>query len=146
MGSILPRFTNGPRTYEAVEALAGGTVVEARVGGIDNPGVGIAADASTTVIGVAQKDANPAGGQNRTPEVGVLDVTLAAREVAVINDGHVPLKYAVAAAYGALVCAAAAGSVRPALAADISGGAVIGRCVEDGGVAVGGTGLTRINL
>lgn len=146
MGSIQPRFTNGPRTYEAAEALSGGFVVEARTGGVDNPAVGIAADASVTVLGIAQKDATPAGGAPRAPEAGVLDVTLAPAEVAVINDGHVPLKYAAAAAYGAQVCSAGAGSVRPALAADISAGAVIGRCVEKGGVALGGTGLTRINL
>lgn len=146
MGSIQPRFTNGPRTYEAVEALSGGFVVEARAGGVDNPAVGIAADASASVIGVAQKDASPTGGQPRTPEAGVLDVTMAPREVAVINDGHVPLKYAAAAAYGALVCSAGSGSVRPAAASDIAAGAVIGRCVEKDGVALGGTGLTRINL
>lgn len=147
MGSILPRFTDGPRSYEAVEALAGGNVVEARAGGTDLAAVGVAADASPRVIGVAQKDASPRGdGQPRQPQAGVLDVTMAPFEVAVISDGHVPCKYAVAAAYGDLVCSAGAGSVRPALAADITAGVVIGRCVEKGGVAVGGTGLTRITL
>jgi hypothetical protein len=146
MGSILPRFTNGPRTYEAVEALTGGWVVEARAGGVDNPGVGVAAAASTSVLGVAQKDAHPNGGQPAAPAAGVLDVTLAPREVAVINDGHVPLKYSAATAYGAIVCSAGSGSVRTATAGEIGAGAAIGKCVEKGGVALGGTGLTRLNL
>jgi hypothetical protein len=146
MGSILPRFTHGPRTYEAVEALAGGYVVEARAGGVDNPAVGIAADASKTVLGVAQKDANPTGDAPRTPVVGVLDVTLAPKEVAVINNAYVPVKYGAACAYGAIVCSAGGGNVRPATAAEIGAGAAIGKCVEKGGVALNGIGLTRINV
>lgn len=145
MTSIQPRFTNGPRTYEAVEALEGGYVVEARAGGVSNPGVGIAADASTKVVGVAQKAASPTGNAPRAPQAGVLDVTLAPAEVAVISDGFVPVKYAAACAYGARVASAGGGNVRPWVAAD-GADAILGFCAEAAGVALNGVGLTRINL
>ena len=146
MGSIQPRFTNGPRTYEAVEVFAGGVLLEARAGGVDNPGCGVAADVSTKVIGVAQKDANPAGGTPRVPVAGVLDQTLAPKEVAVISDGFVPLKYAVAAAYGVRLVSAGAGAVKPFVSGTHTADQVIGWCAESAGVALNGTGLTRINL
>lgn len=148
MGSILSRHSDGPATYEAVEALTGGFVVEARAGGVENlPACGIAADASKKVLGVAQKDASvhPGNAVPRSPAAGVLDMTMAPFEVAVISDGFVPVKYAAACAYGARVCSAGAGSVRPWVAAD-GADAIIGWCKEKGGVALGGTGLTRINL
>jgi len=145
MGSVQPRFTNGPRTYEAVEAVAGGQLVEARAGGVDNPGCGLAADESVKVLGVAQKDAHPGGGAPRAPEAGVLDVTLAPKEVAVISDGFVPgVKYAVAAAYGDRLVSAGAGAVKPWT--DEPATAIIGWCAEKAGVVLNGTGLTRINL
>jgi len=145
MGSILPRFTDGPRTYEAVEALTGGVLVEARAGGVDNAGCGIAAAGSLKVLGVAQKDASPTGGAPRAPVAGVLDTTMAPAEVAVINDGFVPVKYAAAAAYGDRLVAAANGTVTPAGAAP-DARTIVGWCAEKAGVALGGTGLTRINL
>ncbi len=145
MGSILPRFTDGPRTYEAVEVVTGGQLVEARAGGIDNPGAGVAGAGSNKVLGVAQKDANPQGGQPAAPAAGVLDVTLAPREFAVIADGFVPCTYAAAAAYGDRLIAAANGQVTPAGAAP-DARQIVGRCEEKGGVVLGGVGLTRINL
>lgn len=146
MGSIQPRFTNGPRTYEAVEVFAGGTLVEARAGGVDNPGCGIAADESTKVVGVAQKDANPAGNAPRAPQAGVLDVTLAPAEVAVISDGFVPVKYSEAAAFGERLVAGAAGTVKPFDSATHTADMIVGWCAQKGGVALNATGLTRINL
>lgn len=147
MGSIQTRFTDGPRTYEAVEALTGGQLVEARAGGVELPGCGPAAANSVKVLGVAQKDASvhPGNSLPRVPVAGVLDVTLAPSEVAVINDGFVPVKYSTAAAYGDRLVAAAAGTVAPA-GATPAAGQVVGWCAEKGGVAQNATGLTRINL
>jgi hypothetical protein len=147
MGSILPRFTDGPRTYEAVEGIVGGTLVEARAGGVELPAVGIAAAGSVKVLGVAQKDASvhPGTAAPRSPVAGVLDTTMAPFEVAVINDGFVPCKYAAAAAYGDRLIAAANGTVTPA-GATPDARTVVGWCAEKGGVLLGGTGLTRINL
>lgn len=145
MGSVLPRFTSGPRTYEAVEVIAGAQLVEARAGGVDNPGCGLAAAGSVKVVGVAQKDANPAGNTPRTPQAGVLDVTLAPKEVAVISDGFVPdVKYAVAAAYGDRLVSAGGGNVKPWTNEPAT--AIIGWCAEAAGVALNATGLTRLNL
>lgn len=146
MASIQPRFTSGPRTYEAVEVFAGGTLLEARAGGVDNPGCGAAADASSKVIGVAQKDANPAGGTPRAPVAGVLDQTLSPKEVAVISDGFVPVKYSTAAAYGDRLVAGAEGTVKPFVPATHNAAQIVGWCAEKAGVALNGTGLTRINL
>lgn len=148
MGSIQARFTDGPANYEAVEALSGGFVVEARAGGVEAlPACGIAVDASKKVVGVAQKDAavHPGNAVPRSPVAGVLDMTMAPFEVAVINNGFVPLKYAAACAYGARICSAGAGSVRPWVSGD-GADAIIGWCREKGGVALGGTGLSRINV
>lgn len=147
MGSIQQRFTSGPRTYEAVEALVGGELVEARAGGVELPGCGKAAAGSLKVLGVAQKDASvhPGNAAPRTPVAGVLDVTMAPYEVAVISDGFVPVKYAAAAAYGDRLVAAANGTVTPA-GATPDARTIVGWCAEKGGVVLGGTGLTRINL
>lgn len=145
MGSILPRFTSGPRTYNAVETIAGGQLVEARAGGGDLPGAGVAANASVKVLGVAQKDATATGNDPRSPVAGVLDVTLAPREFAVISDGFVPgVKYSTAAAYGDRLVAGALGTVKPWTAEPAT--AIIGWCAEPAGVALNATGLTRINL
>lgn len=143
MVSILPRFTDGPRTYVAGETIAGGQLVEARAGGL----IGVAADASKKVLGVAQKDAVLNGGNPRTFNAGTstLDTTLAPSEVAVVCDAHVAVKYAAATAFGALVCAAAGGTLRPWVSGD-GADAVVGRCVELNGVAQNAVGLTRINL
>lgn len=149
MTSIQPRFTDGPRTYEAVELLLGGQLVEARAGGVDNPAIGLAADASKKVLGVAATDATPGGNATRTPTYsgGGADLVLSSRptETAVYSNDHVPVQYAAACAYGAKVCSAGAGKVRPWIAAD-GADAIVGTCVEKAGVVLDGYGLTKINL
>lgn len=145
MTSIQPRFTNGPRTYEAGETVDGGQLVEARAGEV----IGVAAAGSLKVLGVAQKKATPAAGAvgvGREVDVnGTLDVTLQPSEVAVISDGFVPVKYAAAAAFGDRLIAAANGQVTPAGAAP-DARSIVGWCAELAGVALGEVGLTRINL
>lgn len=143
MTSVQPRFTDGPRTYVAGETIDGGQLVEARAGSV----IGVAGDASKKVLGVAQKKAVAGTGLN--PRVadgaGVLDATLAPSEVAILADCHVPVTYSAACAFGALVAAAPNGQVRPWITAD-GADAIVGRCVELAGVALGAVGLTRINL
>lgn len=143
MASIQPRFTDGPRTYTAGEAIDGGQLVEARAGSV----IGVAAAGSLKVLGVAQKAASPTGNAVRVADAsGFTDMTLGAPpEVAVINDGIVPVKYAAAAAFGDKLIAAANGTVTPA-GATPDARAIIGQCVELAGVALNGVGLTRINL
>lgn len=149
MTSIQPRFTDDHRTYEAVENILGGQVVEARVGGVDNPGAGLAADASKKVLGVALTDATPGGNAPRQPTYsnGGADLVLSSRptEFTVSNDEHVPVQYAAACAYGAKVCSAGQGKVRPWVTAD-GADAIIGSCREKAGVAQDGYGLTKLNL
>jgi hypothetical protein len=59
MTGVNPRYVQGPVTYQVVETIVGGQLVEARAGGV----VGVAAAASVKCIGVATKDATvaPAG-------------------------------------------------------------------------------------
>lgn len=144
MASVQARV-HKDRTYEAVETVAGGQLVEARAGGVSNPGAGVAAAASVKVLGVAQKDAVAPGDPIRTPVAGVLDQTLAPAEFEVINDDFVVVKYAAAAAYGDRLIAAALGTVTPA-GATPDARQVVGWCAEKAGVALGATGLTRINV
>lgn len=144
MTSIQPRFTNGPRTYIAGEALTGGQLVEARAGGV----VGVAGAGSLKVLGVQQKDTAPgaAVGVGRTVDgSNTLDTTLKPSEGAVINDGFVPVTYAAAAAFGDRLVAAANGQVTPA-GATPDARSIVGWCAELEGVALGEVGLTRINL
>lgn len=147
MGSILPRYRDG-RTYEAVATVTGGQLVEARAGGIDNPGCGPAAAGSRKVVGVAQKDATPGGNAPRQPVAGVLDQTLAPAEVTVYGggDGFVPVKYAAAAAFGDRVKAAADGTVTPWVSGTDGADLIVGWCAEKAGVAQDATGLTKITV
>jgi hypothetical protein len=143
MTSIQPRFTNGPRTYTAGEAIDGGQLVEARAGSV----IGVAGAGSLKVLGVAQKAASPTGNAVRTADAtGYVDMTLGAPpEVAVINDGFVPVKFAAAAAFGDRLIAAAAGTVTPA-GATPDARTIVGFCAELAGVALNGTGLMRVNV
>lgn len=146
MGSVQKRY-NGDRTYEAVEIVAGGDLVEARAGGVANPGMGLAADVSTKVIGVVQKDANPGGNAPRTPVSGVLDQTLAPPEAKVFDHGFIEgVKYLTAAAYGARLVSAGTGGVKPFVSGTHTADQIVGWCAEKAGVAQNARGLTYINL
>lgn len=146
MGSVQARY-KGDRTYEAVETIAGGQLVEARTNaGRSLPGAGVAGAASVKVLGVAQKDAVAVGAEIRTPVSGVLDQTLAPPEFEVINAQFVPgVKYSTAAAYGARLVAAALGCVRPYVPGTDDAGLIVGWCAEKDGVLLNATGLTWIN-
>lgn len=152
MAGVIPRFTTGPVTYNVVETIKGGQLVEARAGGK----VGVAADGSTKVLGVATKDATPPASAQSTDVFGntVTNVTEVTEFVAVGHAAEYPVTYAVAAAFGELLAAAANGQVRPfyatdpdatgALVADPGAQVIVGRCTEPAGVAAGAVGLARI--
>lgn len=145
MGSVQPRYVDG-RTYEAVETIVGGQLVEARAGGVSNPGAGVAADASLKVLGVAQKDAVAPGAAIRTPSAGVLDLTLAPAEFTVYADVFVPVTYLLSTAYGIRVCAATGGKVRPWITGTDPVASIIGWCAEAAGVGVNGVGLVKLAI
>lgn len=144
MGGVIPRFQHGgPVTYEVVEAVKGGQLVEARAGSK----IGVAAAGSTKVLGVATRDAQP------TSVSGVVDgaygpvITVEAnvsQYVAVGGNGeHWPVTYAANAAFGDPLIAAANGQVTPA-GATPDARSVIGRCTEPAGVLAGAVGLAKI--
>ncbi|HXH77308.1 hypothetical protein [Nocardioides sp.] len=138
----------GPRSYPAAQTIVGGQVIEGRAASV----AGVAADASVRVIGVALNDAvavlvtDPVGGVLNTAPTGT--------RVNVAHGDELPVTYAVAAAFGDALVAAANGQVRPyrftdpdgagPLVADTDPRAIIGRCTELAGVAAGAVGLAWI--
>lgn len=140
MTSVIPRFGDGPVTYEVVEAVKGGQVVEARAAGK----IGVAAAGSTTVLGVASKDANTAANntaaQSGTTTQGYpfVDTSayLVSPFVAVYDHEQVPVTYAAACAFGKRVKAAAAGKVTPWVSGTDAADLIIGTCAEPAGITV----------
>lgn len=148
MGSVQRKFRDD-RTYEAVETVAGGQLVEARAAiSTTTAGAapaGVAADESVKVLGVAQKDAVAPGDPIRVPAAGVLDLVAAPAEFEVFAQGFIPgVKYSTAAAYGARLVAGPLGTVKPWT--DEPPTAIVGWCAQPGGVLLNATGLTYINV
>lgn len=152
MAGVIPRFTTGPVTYTVVETVRGGQMVEARAGGK----VGVAADGSNLVLGVATKDAKPPGSPYGVDEFGnpTISSVVITEFVAVGHAAEYPVTFSEAAAFGTPLVASAAGQVRPyratdpdgtgVLTADAGAHLIIGRCTEPNGVAAGAVGLARI--
>lgn len=151
MPAIAVRFQDDPVTSDVVEPVLGGQLVEHRApaaGATQRP-VGVAAAGSLVYAGVALIDATPPVAQTG-PNLNLVQIsTPSATTVAV--EGVVPVVYAVAAAKGDLLLAAAGGQVTPVppvttpTAADVTNTrAIVGRCMQDGGVAAGAVGFMRI--
>jgi hypothetical protein len=134
MSAVLPRFTAGPRTYDVVEAVTGGQLVEARTNG-----VGVAGAASVKVLGIAMKDAT-----NAAPATTNADPTPSTCPVA--YEGEFVVTYAAAANFGDRLKAAATGQVTPMVLGTDADHLCIGTCTEEAGVGAGATGLARIDV
>lgn len=143
MAGVVPRYERGPVTYEVVEAVVGGQLVEARTGSK----VGVAAASSLKVLGVATKDARPVTDPSGTTAYGapVIDVSMPTQYVAVASSGIFPVTYSAAATFGDALVATANGQVGPA-GATPDARMVVGRCVEPAGVAAGAVGLANIRV
>lgn len=146
MAGLIPKFNGGPVTYEVVETVKGGQLVEARAASK----VGVAAAASQVCLGVATKDAAPVGTLTGTDTFGnpTINISPATQYVAVqgipaIFDG---ITYAANASFGALLKAAANGQVTPFVSGTDAPALIVARCVEPAGVTVGtkATGRTKI--
>lgn len=149
MPSVVQVTKTGPRTYvpAAGVSVVGGQVIEARAGGR----IGPAAAGSVVVLGVALQDAiapeqlvTEAATVNGRP---VLNTALQPQNVAVAYGGtEVPVVFAAACAFGALVIAAANGQVTPAGAAP-DARTIVGRCTAPNGVSgAGQVGLVRLGF
>lgn len=153
--SAVPQVTKGgPRTFTPAEQILGGQIVEARAASR----IGVAADASVKVLGVALTDAvNPeaiTGEPTIVQGREVLTAALLPTRVAVAHSGdEVPVTYATAAAFGDKLAAAALGQARVWRAVDPDGAgaltadpasAIVGTCTAPAGVAAGAVGLMRI--
>lgn len=146
--SGIAQFTQGgPRTFVPAsgETILGGQLVEARGAGR----IGVAAAASTKVLGVALTDAVAPEGfppANTTDVLGrpVVSAVPIPTSVAVAYAGtEVKVKYSAAANFGDKLVATAAGTVAPA-AATPDARTIVGVCTEESGVAVNATGLIRL--
>jgi hypothetical protein len=131
----IPMVTKtGPGSFQPVEFITGGQLVEARASGK----VGVAAAGSLKVLGVALTDAMDPDTVNLSPTlVGgrpVLMTALAERVASVAYGGiEVPVTYAADAAFGDKLVAASSGRVTPAQAgADPR--SIVGTCTQRGGV------------
>lgn len=111
MTTVIPKFGPGPVTYDVAEAIKGGQVVEARAGGK----IGVAAAGSTTVLGVASRDAAPTHTPYSTNPQGFPNTDTSTGQVtpyvAVHEEGHLPVTFAGAVGFGKAVKAAANGQV-----------------------------------
>lgn len=144
MSGVIPRFVGGPVTYTVVEAVKGGQLVEARAGSK----IGVAGAGSIKCLGIATRNARPPASANSVDADGfpVLSVDANTTEfVAVGQEGHWPVVFADAAAFGDPLVCAANGQVTPAGAAP-DARTIIGKCTEPAGVAAGGTGLVKFSI
>jgi hypothetical protein len=113
MTGVNPRYVQGPVTYQVVETIVGGQLVEARAGGV----VGVAAAASVKCIGVATKDATPTVAGTGTDAYGnpTLALQYVTNTVAVGgSDSIYPVTYSANAAFGDRLVCTANGTVAPA--------------------------------
>lgn len=134
MPAIVPKFERGPVTYEVVESVPAGRLVEGRAASK----VGLAAAGSLVVLGVATTDAKPLAATTGTDAFGNQTLTLDPIDqyTAVGGNGAIyPVEYAADAAFGAKLIAAASGKVTPA-GATPDARTIVGECREPGGVVV----------
>lgn len=144
MTGIIPKFESGPVTYEVVEQVIGGQLVEARTGSK----VGVAAAASVKVLGVATTDATPTPPGSTTDAFGnpVISMVPIDKYTAVGGNGRIyPVTYSANAAFGDKLVATANGTVAPA-GATPDARTIVGECREPGGVviATNAKGLAKI--
>lgn len=143
MSGIPVRTKGGVQSYEVVEAVVGGKLIEARAASQ----VGIAAANSTKVLGVAIADAVPVADFEPAPVNGVLNAAPLPNRVGLAKSGdEVPVVYAANASFGQKLKAAAAGEVTPFVSGvDTDPALIVGTCTEPAGVVIAtkATGLMR---
>lgn len=141
MAAVKNIFEHGPITFPVSTSVTGGQLVEPN--GAGTAVVPAAAD-SQAVLGVAMLDAEPnTDGATGTTAYGatVVDASWPRTNVAVAYRGAFKLTASGALSFGALVKAGANGAVVAAVVGTDPTEAIIGRCVEVGGIADGERGL-----
>lgn len=148
MSGVLPRYKEGPRSYQVSAAVKGGQLVVPDTANVGKVKVAPAAAGVANVLGVALVDAQPAADQSGdTTSYGapVIDVSVPGDTTSVAYGGIcVPVTYQAAASFGDKLIASAtvAGQVAPA-AATPDARTIVGVCDEPKGVAAGAVGLMR---
>lgn len=143
MPGVVQVTKTGPKTFTPTEVVIGGQLVEGRGGSR----MGVAAAASTKVLGVALVDGAPPETFTGDPVVanGVTTAMLLApvTKVAVAYGGiEVPVTYSAPAAFGDSLVCTGAGKVGPA-GATPDARTIVGRCTQPEGVAANAVGLMR---
>lgn len=142
MAGTYPKHLKGPLTFTVGAAVTGGQLVAYDgTTGLIRPAVA----ADTAILGVAHADARPVLEAEAYPTTVYgaesVDVSVPGDEVAVGFFGVYELLADGAITVGDLVQPAAAGAV-----AKESGGQVVGRCIQSGGIASGETGAILLML
>lgn len=151
MSGVRPRFSHaGPVSYEVVEAVKGGRLIEARAAGK----VGLAAVGSLKVLGVAEVDAKPVTNPVTTDADGFETINISPLpDHTAVGMGHYVVEYTANASFGDALVAAAGGKVAPIAAvttptpADVtSTRAIVGYCSEPAGVVIATTPFGLANI
>lgn len=159
MGTFNARWhDDDPLVYENVTGavILGGKLAVPSAGATGDPslqGFAAAGDAAKNVVGVTEHDTVPRSLRAAQENAGsvydsgynVTDVSVPDATTTVYNDVVGYLTYTVACTNGAKLAAAAAGAVRPWVTGD-GADAIVGSCVQVGGVAAAGQGLARIRI
>lgn len=156
MGSINKVARGDDRVFEAVDAnLAAGVLAipstTATHSGLQ--GIKVAGDAAKNVVGVTARSAvtyaNQGAAQAGTGDDGYpfADVAVPDATLTCYSHAIVPVTYTAAAVgYGAKLAAAANGAVRAWVSGD-GADAIVGTCVQPGGVSsAGGVALAKIDV
>jgi len=133
MSGVIVKFEHGPVTYTVSEPVTGGQLIEGRA----SSAVGVAAAGSTTVLGVALKDATNA-------TASATDSYPLQATCPVASGVHVRVTYAANCAFGKALKAAASGQVTPWVSGTDAADLIVGYCRELAGVTSGNTGVAYI--
>jgi hypothetical protein len=159
MGTFNARWhDDDPLVYENVTGavILGGKLAVPNAGATFDPtvqGFAAAGDAAKNVLGVTEHDTVPrslrAATENGTTSYDAgyptYDASVPDATTTVYNDVVGYMNYTAACANGAKLAAAANGDVRPWVTGD-GPDAIVGSCVQPGGVTAPGRALARIRL
>ena len=148
MSGSLPHYRLGPQSYQVSATVLGGQLVTAD--GSSATTVSVAGAGATAVLGVAGNDASPIVSQaGNTTGYGdpLVDISVLPDYVSVYAaPGDLHVTYAANATFGALVKAAAAGTVTPWISGTDAAGLIVGRCTQPGGVTISANAVGRMRM
>lgn len=144
MPSLVPVFKDGPLTFEVASTVKGGDFVAKDGSSTDK--VVVATAGASKPLGVALYDGEPSGTSGSgTTSYGytVHDFAVPRPHISVAHDGVYRLVAESAVDLGGAVEVSSTGS---GVAASGGTNAIVGYCVQEGGIAAGESGKIRLSL